>query len=71
MDGLVGGEEGQTMRELEALLRERAALARSGGAQRRLVNQLECETRFDTLAGLAGPPTEQIPGSQAQVLGDQ
>ncbi len=57
MDGLVGGEEGQTVRELEALLRERAMLARSGGAQRRLVNQLKCETRFDTLAGLAGPPT--------------
>ncbi len=71
MDGLVGGEEGQTVRELEALLRERAVLARSKGAQRRLVNQLKCEARFDTLAGLASPPAEQIPGSQAQMLGDQ
>ncbi len=71
MDGLVGGEEGQTVGELEAFLRERAALPRSGGAQRGFVHQLKCEARFDTLAGLAGPTTEQIPGSQAQVLGDQ
>lgn len=71
MDGLVGGEEGQTVRELEAFLRERAALPRSGGAQRGLVNQLKCEARFDTLAGLGGPTTEQVPGSQTQVLGDQ
>ena len=51
MDGLVGGKEGQTVGELEALLRERAALARAGSAQRGLVNQLKCEARFDTLAG--------------------
>lgn len=71
MDSLVGGDEGQAVRELEALLRERAAAAHAGGAQRGLVNELKCQARFDPLARLTGPTTEQLPSARAQVLGDQ
>ena len=35
------------------------------------MDQLHAQTRFDCGSGFAGPTTQQIPCSQAQMLGDQ
>jgi hypothetical protein len=40
-------------------------------AQRRFVNQLQGQPRPDGSARLPSPATEKIPGSQAQVLGNE
>jgi hypothetical protein len=35
------------------------------------VNELESQARFQMRVGLSGPASEQVPGSEAKVLGDQ
>ncbi len=35
------------------------------------MDQLECQARLGSIAGLAGPAAEQVPGTQTQVFGDQ
>ena len=71
MHGLVGGDKGEPIGQLKALLRQCAPVAQAGGAQRRLVDQLKSESRLDTSAILLAPATEQVPGPQAQMLWGQ
>ena len=64
VDGRVAGEEGKAVSQLEDLLVQAAAQAQARGAKRRLVDQLQSQTRFDAFRALRGPATYQVPGSQ-------
>lgn len=71
MHGLVGGDKGQPVGQLKAFLRQCALVAQAGGAQCRLVDQLQSEARLDMSASLLAPATEQVPGAQTQMLWGQ
>jgi hypothetical protein len=55
MDGLVGGNKGPTVGQLEPFLRERAAMPKGTEAQGRFLDQMQGQARFDSLGGLARP----------------
>src|SRR5208283_2665276 len=61
----------QSVENLEAPQRYVATLANPLQTQRRLMHQLECQTRFDPRRGLLRPPAEQIPCTQAKMFWDQ
>jgi hypothetical protein len=69
VNGLITGDEGQTVGHFEAFLAEGAATAQIAVAQGGLVDDLERQSRSQLL-GL-GPTAEQLPGSQAQMFGQQ
>ena len=71
MDGLVGGNKGQAVGQLESFLRERAAMTVGTQTQGRFVDQVQAQTGFHPLGRLAAPAQQEVPGSQAQVLGEQ
>ena len=71
VDGLVAGDERKAVDEFEALLGEAPGLADPGHAEGGLVDQLEGQAAFDAAGGLPGPLAEEVPGPQAEVLGDQ
>jgi hypothetical protein len=68
---LIGGEERKSVGGFEPFLGKGAGHAHTVDAQGGLVNELESEARLDPLAGLSGPSEEKVPGSQAQVLGNE
>lgn len=55
MDGGVGGNKGQAVGQLEALLRERASMAVGTQAQGRFIDQVQGQTRFQPLGRLPAP----------------
>jgi len=71
VDGYVGGDEGETVDQLETLLAQRACLPYAGDAQGGLMDQLQGQSRLDLLGWLLGPAAQQIPSAQAEVLGHQ
>jgi len=72
MHGCVAGEERQAVGQLEATARDQRALtADPRGAQSRLVNQLHCQPRLDSLRRLSRPTAQQIPSPQPQVFRHQ
>ena len=71
VDGHVAGEERQAVGQLEDPLVQGAAVPQPGAAQRRLVDQLQRQARFHALRALSGPAAHQVPGPQAEQLGDQ
>ncbi len=71
MDRDIGGQEGETVGQLEPPLVEATPGAYARAAQRRLVNQLQGQPGLNPLGGLASPAAEQVPGSQAEQLGGQ
>ena len=46
-------------------------MADAGQTQGGFMHQLQGQTRFDLFGGRLGPAAQQVPGSQAQVLGHQ
>ena len=71
VDRFVPGQEGQSVERLESAERQASPLAEPVGAQRRLVDQLQRQSRFDPLRCLVRPSTQQIPRSQSQMFRDQ
>lgn len=71
VNGLVGGDEGKAVGDLESLLAEDAALAQSRDAQGGLVDQLKGEAGLDALGRLPAPAAQKVPGAQAQMLGQK
>jgi hypothetical protein len=71
VDGLIGGEERESVGGFEPFLGKGAGLAHAVDAQGGLVNELQSQARFDPLSGLSGASEEEVPGSQAKVLGDK
>ena len=71
MNGHVAGHEGKPVGQLEATLTERAAVTKTGVAQRGLMDQLKGQTWLDPPLRLAAPTTQQIPRPQPYVLRDQ
>jgi len=55
MNGKIGGHKGQSIAELKAFLSQRAMLAQSADAQRRLVHQMQGRARPDRLALALSP----------------
>ena len=71
MNTLIGRDEGQAVEELKALLGEGAGRAEVHDSQRCLVHELQGQAGGEVGGGGAGPAGEQIPGSHAQVFGQQ
>lgn len=71
MNGLVAGDEGQAVGELESFLAERASPAYAAGAQGGFVDQLEGQARGHLRAVPCAPSLEKVPRAQAQMFGDQ
>jgi len=71
VDGLIGGDKGQAVGQFEALLAERAVAADAGGAQCRLVNQLQSQAAVHMRTALTRPTLKQIPRAQTQALGHE
>ena len=71
VDGHVAGEERQAVGQLEDPLVQGAAVPQAGAAQRRLVDQLQRQARPHAFRALTGPAAHQVPGPQAEQLGDQ
>ena len=71
VDGRVAGEEGKAVSQFEDLLVQAAAKPHARDAKRRLVDQLQSQTRFDAFRALRGPAAYQVPGSQAEQFGDK
>ena len=67
----IGGQEGQTVGQLESALVQATPGAHTGDTQGRLVDQLQGEAGLDPLGGLARPAAQQVPGSQAEQLGSE
>ena len=67
----ITGDKGQAVGHFKALLAEGAFMALASDAQGGFVDQLQGETRFDFGSVFTGPSPQQVPGSQAQMLGDQ
>jgi hypothetical protein len=68
---LIGSDKGQAVEEFEALLGEGAGGTEVHDAQGGLVHELQGQAGGEVGGGGAGPAAEQIPGSQAQVFGQQ
>lgn len=71
MNRPITGDERQAVGYFKALLTEGALLAQAGDAQGGFMDQLQGQARFDFVRVLTGPSPQQVPGSQAQMLGDQ
>ena len=71
VDGRVAGEERQAVGQLEDPLVQRAAMPQPGAAEGRLVDQLQRQPRPHAPRPLPGPAADQVPGPQAEQLGDQ
>ena len=71
VDGLVGGDEGESVGEFEPFLGEGAGLADAGHAQGGLVNELQSQAGFDAAVGLSAPAADQVPGSETEVFGNE
>jgi hypothetical protein len=51
------------------MLVDGAAVPQAGGAQSRLVDQLQRQARFDTIGFLGSPRAEEVPGTQPEQFG--
>ena len=71
VDGHVAGEERQAVGQLEDPLVQGAAVPQPGAAQRRLVDHLQRQARSHAIGPLSGPAADQVPGPQAEQLGDE
>lgn len=72
MYGAVTGDEGEAGRQLETTaIRQGSIRANPRGAESRLVDQLQSQSRFGPFRGLPGPAAQQIPRSQTEVFGHQ
>jgi hypothetical protein len=71
VDGQVGGHEGQAIGQFKAFLREGAPLAIGTQTHGRFIYQVQGQAWFGPLGRLARPRAEQVPGAQAQVLGQE
>jgi hypothetical protein len=58
VDRHVAGEEGKTVSQLEDLLVQAPAQPQARDAKRRLVDQLQSQTRFDAFRALRGPAAD-------------
>jgi hypothetical protein len=67
----ITGQKGKPIGQFEALLAQGAALTDAGGTKGRLMHELQGEPRLDAFAGLSRPALQQVPGSQAEMFGDQ
>ncbi len=67
----VADEEGKAVSQFEDLLVQAAAQPHARDAKRRLVDQLQSQTRFDAFRASGGPAAYQVPGSQAEKFGDE
>ena len=67
----IGDDKGQAVEEFEALLAEGAGAAKVHHSERGLMHELQGEAGGKVGGGRPGPGGEQVPGSQAQVLGRQ
>ena len=72
MHGPIGGQKGQAVGQLKALMAQRAVGAEGGAAEGCFVNQMQSQARGQGVIGqLAGPGAQQIPGAEAKMFGDQ
>lgn len=72
MHGAVGGKERQAIGQLKAFVPQGAVLPQAGPAKSRFMDQMQGQARGQgSLGQIARPGSEQIPGTQAQVLGHQ
>lgn len=69
VDGLVRGDKGQSIGQLETLLAQAAPFAHTRRTQGGFVYELERQAWFHRLTRLAAPAFEQVPCTQAQELG--
>ena len=59
MDGCVGGDKGQSIRQFKAAARmQRPIKADARRADGRFLNQLHGQSRFDAICGLPRPTTQ-------------
>ena len=71
MQGLIGGEKRQAVGQGQPGMGQAAGFPEPADAQGGLVHQLQQETGRDGVRRLPRPAGQQIPGAQAQVLGNQ
>ncbi len=71
MHGGVGGDKGKTVGDFEAPLAEGLPLGYSGDTQGGFMDELEGEPRVELGGVSLGPIAKEIPGTEAQVFGDQ
>jgi hypothetical protein len=71
VDGQVGGDEGQAVGQFKALLGKGAPLAVGAQTPGRFIDPVEGQARLDSVGRQAGPGAHEVPGAQAQVLGQQ
>jgi hypothetical protein len=71
VNGPVTRQERKPIERLESPHRQAAPAASPVAAQGGLVDQLQGKPGLDAFGALSGPTTEQVPGSQTQVLRDE
>lgn len=59
------------MGQFKALLAQAALCAQARGTQGGFVDQLQGQAWFDVVCRPAGPLSEQVPSSEAEVFGDE
>ena len=72
MNGLIGGHEGQSVGQFKSTASMKRPIGPDAGrADGRFVDHLQGHSRLDSFGRLARPATQQVPGSQAQMFGQQ
>ncbi len=69
VDGHIGGNEGEAVGQFKTLLGERPPLPVRAQAHGGFIDQVQGQTRLDSLLRQARPGTHEIPSAEAQVLG--
>lgn len=71
VDGGIGSDKGQAAEQFKAFLGEATLLSDAGCAEGSFMDQLHGESGFEARGGLLAPSEQQIPGAEAEVLGEQ
>jgi len=71
VDGHVGGDKGQAVGQFKTFLGKSASVTVGAQTQGRFIDQVQGQTGLDPLGGQARPGAHEVPGAQAQVLGQQ
>ena len=71
VDGQVGGNEGQAVGQLKTFLGKRAPLAVGAQTHGGFIDQMQSQTRLDSLGGQGRPGAPEVPSAQTQVFGQQ
>jgi hypothetical protein len=71
MNGLIGGDKGQTVGQFKAPLAQSASITQAADTHSGFIDQLHGQTWLDGFGGRAAPTQQQIPSAQSQVLRDE